>query len=84
VIAGAAAALARQRDWPYLSRMVQPISTQQEMLSAPPPARGLARVIVVTGAGLGAALLVGALVLWVHYGTAVFFEMITSGIAACF
>ena len=41
-------------------------------------------MIVVTGAGLGAALLVGALVLWVHYGTAVFFEMITSGIAACF
>jgi hypothetical protein len=26
----------------------------------------------------------GALVLWFHYGTAVFFEMIASGIAACF
>jgi hypothetical protein len=64
--------------------MVQPISTQQELLSGRPPARGVARAIVVTGAGLGAVLLLGALVLWFHYGTAVFFEMITSGIAACF
>jgi hypothetical protein len=35
-------------------------------------------------AGLGAASAVGALALWFHYGTAVFFEMIASGIAACF
>ena len=27
---------------------------------------------------------VGTLVLWFHYGTAVFFEMIASGISACF
>ena len=26
----------------------------------------------------------GTLVLWFHYGTAVFFETIASGIAACF
>lgn len=26
----------------------------------------------------------GAAVLWVHYGTAVFFETIAAGIAACF
>jgi hypothetical protein len=64
--------------------MVQPISTPQEILTRPQPARGLARVIVVAGAGLGAALLLGALALWFHYGTAVFFEMITSGIAGCF
>jgi hypothetical protein len=38
----------------------------------------------MAGAGLGAALLLGALVLWFHYGTTVFFEMIASGIAACF
>jgi hypothetical protein len=97
VIGSAAAVLARQRDWPYLNtlrpgtaampaafgrsdvRMVQPISTQQEM-----PARKIAPVIVVAGAALGAALLSGALVLWFHYGTAVFFEMIASGISACF
>ena len=41
-------------------------------------------MIVAGGVGLGAALLLGALVLWFHYGTAVFFEMISSGIAACF
>jgi hypothetical protein len=38
----------------------------------------------VAGAGLGAALLLAALVLWFHYGTAVFFEMIAAGISACF
>ena len=30
-----------------------------------------------------AVLLAGAALLWIHYGTAVFFEMIASGIAAC-
>ena len=33
---------------------------------------------------LGALVLTGALALWFHYGTAVFFEMIASGISACF
>jgi hypothetical protein len=64
-------------------RMAQPISTQHE-IPAVSPARGIARAIVVGGAGLGAAILVGALALWFHYGTAVFFEMIASGISACF
>jgi hypothetical protein len=67
-----------------MGQMVQPIPSQAEMLSGPRPARRLAQVIVVAGAGLGAVLLAGALVLWFHYGTAVFFEMIASGIAACF
>jgi len=48
------------------------------------PARRLARGIVIGAAGLTSAILLGALVLWVHYGTAVFFEMIASGISACF
>jgi hypothetical protein len=39
---------------------------------------------VVGVAGLGVALLLGALALWFHYGTAVFFEMVASGISACF
>ena len=39
---------------------------------------------IVGGAVLAAAVLLGAAVLWFHYGTAVFFEMIASGIAACF
>ena len=64
--------------------MAQPVSTQQDMPSVLPPVRRVAPAIVVAGAGLGAVLLLGALVLWFHYGTAVFFEMIASGIAACF
>jgi hypothetical protein len=40
--------------------------------------------LAVAGAGLGATLLLGALVLWFHYGTAVFFEMIASGVSSCF
>jgi hypothetical protein len=44
----------------------------------------LARAVVFGGVGLGVALMITALVLWFHYGTAVFFEMIASGFAACF
>jgi hypothetical protein len=39
--------------------------------------------LAIAGAALGAVALLGTLVLWFHYGTAVFFEMIASGIAAC-
>lgn len=63
--------------------MAQPVSTQQAP-SILPPQRKLATAIVVGAAGLGAMALLGALALWVHYGTAVFFEMIASGISACF
>jgi hypothetical protein len=63
--------------------MVQPVSTPQQMLPAEPSHKA-ASAIVMGAAGLGAALLLGALALWFHYGTAVFFEMIASGIAACF
>jgi hypothetical protein len=66
------------------SRMAQPISTPHEAISAIRPSHRVAPVIVVAGAGFGAAILLGALVLWFHYGTAVFFEMLASGIAACF
>jgi hypothetical protein len=45
---------------------------------------GVAVGIIAGSAVLVAALLLGASVLWIHYGTAVFFEMIRSGIAACF
>ena len=68
--------------------MAQPILTPQQLPTMPPtmpsPARGVATAIVLGAAALGAAVLLGALVLWFHYGTAVFFEMIASGIAACF
>jgi hypothetical protein len=64
--------------------MAQPISTPQQIPGALRPARRLASAIVVAGVALGVAILLGTLVLWFHYGTAVFFEMIASGIAACF
>jgi hypothetical protein len=41
------------------------------------------RPLVVTAAAV-ALLLAGTLALWAHYGTAVFYEMILAGIAACF
>ena len=64
--------------------MALPISTPQQLPGILQPARRVAPAIVVGGAGLAAVLLVGALALWFHYGTAVFFEMIASGISACF
>lgn len=64
--------------------MAQPVSTQQELPSILPPGRKLASAIVIGAAALGVTVLTGALALWFHYGTAVFFEMIASGISACF
>jgi len=58
--------------------MAQPVSSPP-LPGASPRGFGLA----VVGAGLG-VLLLGALGLWLHYGTAVFFEMIAAGISACF
>ena len=48
------------------------------------PRSRLTRVVVVGGIVLGVALLLAAVVLWLHYGSAVFFEMVASGFAACF
>ena len=77
----------RQHCWSpvavyQMARMAQPVTTQHEMI--PQPSRGVASAIVLGAAGLGAAAVLGAAALWFHYGTAVFFEMIASGIAACF
>jgi hypothetical protein len=59
-------------------------STPQTATQTPASANRLARAVVVCGAALGTVLLLAALILWARYGTAVFFEMITSGFAACF
>jgi hypothetical protein len=64
--------------------MAQPISTPQQIPTALPPARRVMPAIAVGGVALGAAILLGTLALWLNYGTAVFFEMIASGIAGCF
>ena len=64
--------------------MAQPISTRQGMTAATRPQGRVASAIVWSAAGLGAIVMVGAAALWIRYGTAVFFEMIAAGIAACF
>jgi hypothetical protein len=62
--------------------MVQPVSTSQPLSGALPRRRAAPALVgaVVTGA----AILLGTLGLWFHYGTAVFFEMIAAGFNACF
>ena len=43
----------------------------------------LSRPLLVTGTTV-VVLVAGTTMLWAHYGTAVFYEMIVAGIAACF
>jgi hypothetical protein len=62
--------------------MAQPISQQGAIV--PQPQGRVVSAIVWGGASLGLAVLLGAAVLWIHYGSAVFFEMIAAGISACF
>ena len=45
--------------------------------------RFVSRPALLAGAVCG-VLIAATLVLWAHYGTAVFFEIIAAGIAACF
>jgi hypothetical protein len=63
--------------------MVQLLSTPQALPPTSGPARQ-ARAVVIGGAALGVLLLAAAAILWLHYGSTVFFEMIASGFAACF
>jgi hypothetical protein len=67
-----------------VARMAHPLSTPRQLPGTLQPARRVARAIVVAGAGFGSTVLLGALALWFHYGTAVFFEMMASGLSACF
>jgi hypothetical protein len=57
--------------------------------SQPSPADNLqqqrrAPLALAVALGVAATLLAASALLWTHYGTAVFFEMIKAGIAACF
>jgi hypothetical protein len=47
------------------------------------PSRALSRPVLAVVV-LCVALIGATLALWAHYGTAVFFEIIAAGIAACF
>jgi hypothetical protein len=42
------------------------------------------RPAIWAGAGIVGALAAAAILLWAHYGSAVFFEMIMAGVAFCF
>jgi hypothetical protein len=64
--------------------MAQPVFTPQQMPASVGSGRRLASVIAIGAAGFGIVILLGALALWFHYGTAVFFETIASGISSCF
>ncbi len=79
--------LARQPGWSYLGvmlNMAQQGPVRETAMPTRRPMGGAAFGIIVGSVVLAAAILLGAAVLWIHYGTAVFFEMIASGIAACF
>ena len=78
------AALAGRLNWAYLNVMARPVSSQHEMMSPSRVSSVAGSAIAWGGAGLGSIILLGTLALWFHYGTAVFFEMIASGISACF
>ena len=84
MIGSADTALARLGNPLYLNPMVQPVPTQHGMMTATRPQGRVASAIVWGAAALGAVVLLGAAVLWFHYGTTVFFEMIAAGISACF
>jgi hypothetical protein len=45
--------------------------------------RSMTRPLMLA-AGVVGVLLAATLALWAHYGSAVFFEMIRAGLAACF
>jgi hypothetical protein len=62
---------------PYVLAKRERISTMPDLT----PRR--MRSAIWAGAGVG-ALMASAVLLWVHYGSAVFFEMIAAGLASCF
>ena len=84
MIGGVNTPLARARNWPYLGAMARPVSAQNAILPAAPPKARAASVIVWSAAVLGALVVAAAATLWIYYGTAVFFEIVRAGWAACF
>jgi hypothetical protein len=40
--------------------------------------------LIWVAAGIAAVLIAGTIALWAYFGSAVFYEMIAAGIAACF
>jgi hypothetical protein len=87
VIAAGPALLAGRRRLSYLRMMLKPAAQgciAETTMAARRPVSGVATAIIVGSAVFAAAALLAAAGLWFHYGTAVFFEMIATGLAACF
>jgi hypothetical protein len=63
--------------------MAQPLFSSHPLGATAPSGRVAVRALAVACGLIGAAVVLGTLALWAHYGTAVFFETIASGIAAC-
>ena len=78
------AALAVPGGSPYVKLMARSLPTEQEIVAISPSSGGIRLVVTWAATGLGTLALLGALTLWFRYGTAVFFEMIASGISSCF
>ncbi len=64
--------------------MAQPLSTLKSELAASHPRDGRRLALLWGGAGVGGLLIAASAALWVHYGTAVFFETIATGFRNCF
>ncbi|QAU42178.1 hypothetical protein [Bradyrhizobium guangdongense] len=64
--------------------MAQPMHPANPVSDNSPSTGRTPAVLLLAGASVGGLVVIGALVLWFHYGTQVFFEMIRTGFAACF
>lgn len=64
--------------------MAQPLNRPHPLQDNSPTAGRLPFVVLLAGAGVGGLVVLGALALWFHYGSQMFFEMIRTGLAACF
>jgi hypothetical protein len=64
--------------------MAQPLHPAHPVSDNSPTAGRMPVVLLLAGAGVGGLIVLGALALWFHYGSQVFFEMIRTGFAACF
>jgi hypothetical protein len=64
--------------------MAQPLHPAHPLEDNSPTAGRTSSVLLWSGVGVGGLMVIGALTLWFHYGSQVFFEMIRTGFAACF
>ena len=87
MIGAVPARLAGRSRLSYLKVMLRPAhqgSFPETTVTARRPIGAVTFAIIVGSAVIAGAMLVAAAVLWLRYGTAVFFEMIATGLAACF